>query len=94
MVEINLEFIGHKLQDIQSGQRAQRARFDSLEMRFTAIEARFSGLEARFGAIEARASTIEAHVEAIEGQLDRIEAGIATLLKNLGAALIEKQERA
>ena len=58
-----LEFIGRKLQDIQTEQRLQRMRFDTLEVRF-------SSFDSRFGAIEERMASIENKLDAIIGKLE------------------------
>jgi septation ring formation regulator EzrA len=52
MAEPSLEFIGRKLQDIQTEQRLQRMRFDIIEERFSTLDARLGGIEERLAAIE------------------------------------------
>ena len=52
MPEPTLEFIGRKLQDIQTEQRLQRMRFDTLEVRFSSFDSRFGAIEERMASIE------------------------------------------
>jgi septal ring factor EnvC (AmiA/AmiB activator) len=81
---VDLRFLGTRVQSLTDRMGDLETRFSSLETRFSGLETRFSGLEARFSGMETRLGGIERRLDLIEERNSRILALVVRIAERQG----------